>query len=220
MTHPIASLAALSTMQADAAAKKETESELIAILESQSSRKEKADACRKLGLVGSKNAVPALAALLGDEELSHMARYGLEPIIDATVDEALREALGKLKGRPLVGVVGSLGVRRDRSAVGLLATLLDNTEADVAPTAARSLGKIGTPEAAKALIGALGTEDAGLRVAVAEGCLDCAEQRLAEGKRDETVALCKAVAKADLPKHFRIAATQGMLHAQEEPAKP
>ncbi len=58
-----------------------------------------------------------LAALLGDEKLAHMARYGLEPIPDPAVDDALRDALGKLKGRPLVGVIGSIGVRRDTKAV-------------------------------------------------------------------------------------------------------
>jgi len=219
MTNPMTILAATSAVQADAAATKETENKLIAVFKSDAPRKEKVDACRQLGVIGTKNAVPALAALLGDEKLSHMARYGLEPIPDASVDEALRVALGKLKGRPLVGVVGSLGVRRDPAAAALLAKMLENTEADVAPTAARSLGKIGTPEAAKVLSGALVKAPARLRVAVAEGCLDCAEQRLAEGKREEAVALWQAVAKAGLPKHFRMAAARGMLLAREKPHK-
>ena len=46
-----------------------------------------------------------------------MARYALETIPDPSVDDALRDALGKLKGRPLLGVIGSLGVRRDAKAV-------------------------------------------------------------------------------------------------------
>ncbi len=219
MTEPMTILTALSAVEADAAATKETENKLIAVLGSDAPQKEKVDACRQLGVIGTKDAVPALAALLGDEKLSHMARYGLEPIPDASVDAALRDALDKLKGRPLVGVVGSLGVRRDPSAAALLAKLLDGAEPDVAPTAARSLGKIGTPEAANVLSAALAKAAARLRVAVAEGCLDCAEQRLAEGKRDEAVALCQAVAKADLPKHFRIAAAQGMILSSENPEK-
>ncbi|HUT11091.1 MAG TPA: HEAT repeat domain-containing protein, partial [Thermoguttaceae bacterium] len=74
------------------------ESDLIAVIKSDAPLKEKMDACRQLARIGTKDAVPALAALLGDEELSHMARYALEPIDDPSVDEALREALGKLKG--------------------------------------------------------------------------------------------------------------------------
>ena len=64
-------------------------------------------------MVGTKEAVPVLAALLADEKLAHMARYALEPIPDPAVDEAFRAALGNLKGRRLVGVICSIGVRRD-----------------------------------------------------------------------------------------------------------
>src|SRR5436305_1951267 len=92
---------------------------LVAVLTSDATPGAKADACRRLAVVGTRDAVPALAALLGDDKLAHMARYALEPIPDPSVDAALREALGKLQGRPLVGVIGSIGVRRDASAVGL-----------------------------------------------------------------------------------------------------
>src|SRR5438093_379267 len=54
----------------------------------------KAKACQRLAVVGDKGAVPALAALLSDPELSHYARFGLEPIHDASADDALRTALG------------------------------------------------------------------------------------------------------------------------------
>ena len=67
--------------------------------------------------IGNKDAVAPLAALLPDEKLSHMARYGLETIPSSAVDKALRDAAGKLQGRLLVGVIGSIGVRRDAKAV-------------------------------------------------------------------------------------------------------
>ncbi len=61
----------------------------------------------------------------------------------------LREALAKLKGRPLVGVIGSLGVRRDAKAVGPLSGLLKDSDPLVAQAAARSLGRIGNQAAAQ-----------------------------------------------------------------------
>jgi len=191
------------------------ESELIGVLKSDAPLKEKMDACRQLARIGTKDAVPVLAALLGDEELSHMARYALEPIDDPSVDEALRAALGNLKGRPLVGVIGSLGVRRDAKAVEPLAKMLGDSDPDVAATAARSLGKIGTPEAADVLKAALSKAPEALRAAVADGCLGCAEAMLAGGKRTEAAAMYDLVGKADLPKHFRIAAVQGALLARQ-----
>ncbi len=193
-----------------------SESERIAVLQSDAPQKEKVDACRELARIGSKEAVPALAALLSDEKLSHMARYGLEPIPDPAVDDALRDALGKLKGLPLVGVIGSIGVRRDAKAVGALVKLLEDADADVVRTAARSLGRIATPDAINALKGALANAPAERRPFVADGCLACAEALLGQDKRSEAAAIYQAVAMAELPKHFRIAAAHGMILAGQQ----
>ena len=58
-------------------ADKEQEAKLIAVVnKSDASLKDKADACRVLSLIGTKESVAPLAALLGDEKLSHLARYG------------------------------------------------------------------------------------------------------------------------------------------------
>jgi HEAT repeat protein len=179
------------------------EKKRIEVLKSDAPLKEKMDACRQLGVIGSATAVPALAELLGDEKLSHMARYALEPIPDAAVDKALREALGQLKGRPLVGVIGSVGVRRDARAVKTLAGLLDEDDPDVVQTAARSLGRIATPEAASALKARMATAPEAARCGVADGCLSCAENI---DDRKEAAALCEAVVKADVPEHVRAAA--------------
>ncbi len=55
-------------------ATKQQVDKLIAVLKTDAPHKEKADACRLLALVGTKDAIAPLAALLGDEKLSHMAR--------------------------------------------------------------------------------------------------------------------------------------------------
>ena len=86
------------------------EAELLAVLRSDATLQEKSAACRQLAGVATKEAVPTLAALLGDEKLSHMARYALETIRDPSVDDALRDALGKVQGSARLGVIGSLGV--------------------------------------------------------------------------------------------------------------
>src|ERR1035441_3236263 len=91
---------------------KEQVAKLCAVLSSDAPQKDKADACRELARIGTKDAVAPLAALLAYEQLSHGARYGLETIPDAAVDKALRDAAGKGPGRQFVGVIGSLGDRR------------------------------------------------------------------------------------------------------------
>ena len=150
--------------------------ELIAVLKSaDATRKDKVDACRLLSFIATKKAVPVLASLLADEELNHMARYALEPIGDPAVDEALLDALSRLKGRPLVGVIGSIGVRGETRAVKPLAKMLKSNDAMVAQAAARALGDIGDVAAAKALGGALPGSAGYTKLTVCEGMLRCAE---------------------------------------------
>jgi len=151
------------------------EAALIGVLKSSASEKDKADACMQLARVGTKASVQPLAALLVDDKLSHMARYALEPIPDASVDLALREAAGKLEGRKLVGVIGSIGVRRDAKAFDLLRDRLKDHDADVAQAAARALGRLGTADVAKALEDALTAAPEANRQAIYEGLFRCAE---------------------------------------------
>lgn len=105
--------------------------ELVAVLHSQTPLFEKARACQQLGEIGTKEAVPALAALLGDEHLSAYARSGLEGIPDSSAAAALRSALGTLKGSQLAGVINSLGVLRDARAVGALRSFGENPASGV-----------------------------------------------------------------------------------------
>ncbi|MCY3018434.1 MAG: HEAT repeat domain-containing protein [Planctomycetota bacterium] len=187
---------------------------LIAVLKSDAGPHEKSDACRELGVYGTKDAVPALAALLTDEKLATVARTGLEAIPDPAVDDALRNALPQVKGNLLAGVINSLGSRRDTKAVEPLAALLSDADAEVAGAAAASLGKIGTPAAAAALQKALPTAPAGVLPAICEGCLRCAEAALADGKRDDAIALYDRLRAVQVPDHIRIAVMRGAIVAR------
>jgi HEAT repeat protein len=187
---------------------REQEAKLIAVLKSDASRKAKADACRELARVGSQESVAPLAALLCDEELSHMARYGLEPIPDPSVDAALRDALEKAKGRQLVGVIGSIGVRRDPKALPALAKLLGDSDAEVSCAAARSLGRIGSLEAATTLEKALPNAPEAGRLAVCEGLFRCADALRAQGQRQEARTIYEQLRAAAVPEHVKQGATR------------
>jgi hypothetical protein len=81
---------------------------------------DKAKACQRLAVVGGKEAAPILAAQLADEQLNVYARTALEAIPDPAADAALRDAAGKLSGRPLVGVLNSIGKRRKDDSIALV----------------------------------------------------------------------------------------------------
>jgi HEAT repeat protein len=207
-------LAAASVWAAD-------EAQWIAVIQSNESVEKKSEACRELAHLGTKKAVPALAALLGDEKLSHMARYALEPIADPSVDAALREALGTLKGRPRLGAMGSLGVRRDAKAVEALAKLLADADAETAQSAARALGKIGTADAAKALQAALANAPAANRSDLCEGLFRCSEALAAEGQPAAAQSICDHLrGLKDAPQQVRAGAVRGAILVRKKEGIP
>ena len=198
----------------------EKERPLIAVLQSNAPSQEKAITCKRLAVCGSKAAVPALAALLPDKELASWARIALEAIPDPAADEALRQAMGGLKGRLLVGVINSIGVRRDAKAVDALVPRLKDADADVASAAAAALGRIGGAQAAKALEQSLAGAPPAVRPTVAEGCILCAERYLADGQRDAAIKLYDVVRKADVPKQRMLEATRGAILARQAAGVP
>jgi HEAT repeat protein len=194
----------------DAAARQELEARLVAVLKTEVSRDAKDYVCRKLRVIGTAAAVPALAELLSHQELSHMARFALERIPAAEAAQALRDALPNIDNALKVGVMGSLGARQDVASVPALVALLSDADATVARSAALALGAIRVPEAASALREAKPQSDA-LRIALTDACLACAEGLLAAGKKAEAMTLYKGFVGEDQPKHVRLAATRGML---------
>lgn len=207
--------AAPSFGQGDPKAALAQEDKLIAVLKSDAPRKEKADACRVLAVVGTKACVPVLAEMLADRELSHMAFYALEPIPDPAVDECLRDALGRLRGRPLIGAIQAVGVRRDVKAVDALAGLLKARQPGPIQPAARSLGCIGNAAAAKALQEAVDRAPAVRRLAICEGLLRCAERMVAENQRDAAAAIYDQLREmSDVPHQVRTAAVRGAILAR------
>jgi HEAT repeat protein len=206
--------------QAAQPAANERVDKLIAVLKSDAPQKAKADACRELAIIGTKDAIAPLAALLSDEKLSHNARYALEPIADPAVDEVLRDALGKLKGRPLAGVIGSIGIRRDGKAVELLAGLLADGDADVSQAAARALGRIGNPPAAKALQDVLPNAPAANQLAVCEGLFRCAEALSASGQRDQAIAIYDRLLSVQGLHQVRTGALRGAILTRQKEGLP
>jgi hypothetical protein len=120
--------------------------DLVAILDdSDATEFAKAKACQRLALVGDDAAVPALAGLLGDAQLSHYARTALEPMPPGAADQALRDALGKLQGSLLVGVINSIGVRRAPLALAGLAQLRQSDDQAVRDAATAAINRIRRP---------------------------------------------------------------------------
>ncbi|MEN6425326.1 MAG: HEAT repeat domain-containing protein [Phycisphaerales bacterium] len=205
---------------AQTVASKSDEPKLIAtVKDSSAPLKARIDACRQLAIIGGKDSIAPLAALLGDEQLSHNARYALQMNPDPAVDEALRDALGKVKGRPLVGIIHTVGYRRDAKAVGTLGNLVNSGNPVVAGAAARALGSIGNAEAVQALQQALGKVPAECKLDCYEGLLRGAESLAAGGKTQDATAVYDQLYKSDAPHQVRGGALRAAILTRQADGK-
>ncbi|NOX55521.1 MAG: hypothetical protein GXP27_14010 [Planctomycetes bacterium] len=192
------------------------QTQLVALLRSEAPYMQKLAACKRLAAIGDKEAVPALAPLLLDEKLSHAARIALEAIPDPQAGAALRAALPKLQGQVLVGVINSIGMRRDAEAVAavseyLSAEAVSQSSREVVDAAARALGRMATPTAVQRLTEALKSGDETVRVAAGHGGLLAADTLAAQGNSRQALALYDAIRTADVGQSARLAATRGAI---------
>ena len=211
--------AAVVAAPGDEATQKLLEKQLTAILSSDAKRGAKSYTLRKLSMIATREAVPAIAPLLTDKELSHMARFALERIGCPMSRKAMRLAVGKVAGREKVGMINSLGQLRDADSASALIGLLGDSDPGVAGAAATALGRIGGAQAAAALRAFRDKAPKALAVVAANAYLDVAESLLAAGKTAEAAMIYKQL-ENDKIKVVRLAASRGMVAADPAGAMP
>ncbi|MGO8927171.1 MAG: HEAT repeat domain-containing protein [Limisphaerales bacterium] len=191
---------------------KDIEAKLLAVLRAPETTKDaKRYICRWLAVVGSAECIPAVAPLLTDADLSHPARMALEPMASPAAGTALRDALPKVKGRLLAGLIGSIGVRRDPEAVGALAAAAKDDDPVVANAAIMALGAIGTESAAQTLA-ALQVAPA-LSRALARARITAAGHFRSDGANSQAVAIYRDLMQPVQPQFIRMAALKGLIGA-------
>ena len=204
---------AIIATHGNAAARKELEKRLVDVLTGGISRSAMDYVCRRLRIVGTKQSVDALAALLSSEETSHIARYALERIPDEKAAEVMRDSLPKVSSKLKPGIIGSLGKRQDEKSIQAVSKLLSDSDIQVAKAAAESLAMIGTPAAAGELVKFAKKASASMKLPVADACLVCAEQFLTNGEKSEAVAIYNELKGDNMPSHIKAAAMKGVLTA-------
>jgi HEAT repeat protein len=166
--------------------------------------------CSKLAMIGSKSSVVALAALLGKPEFATAARNALESIPEPQATKALRDNLSKLTGSSRIGLINSLGARRDADSVRALSTLTQDKDLAVVGGAIAALGDIATSKAAKALLSFKPKTPESLRLKLADAVLICADRLSAAGKKADAHVLYQALVKTEQSNHVQEAAARGL----------
>ena len=195
------------------------EARLIAVLEAPGATLPgKQFACQMLRTVGSAQCVPAVSRLLTDEKLSHVARQVFQDLRDPAVDEALRQALARTQGDLRLGIVHTLGDRRNRSSLEAISALAAGADEATARAALNALGKIGGAPAADALE-RLQTPGS-LRGAWADASLRCAAGLAATGDAGRAQRIAQSLFEGDYPLAVRAGAFGALVQAQREQAAP
>ncbi len=151
---------AIAEVGLNAGALADIERRLVAILQSPESTPAARQAVAvRLGRIIPANpparhpALGALTPLLLAKDATDvdLARAALEPVSGRQVDALFVSALKQASGAPRLALIQAVGQRRQRSAVPVLASLLNGPDADVAAAAAQALGAIGDGKAVSAL---------------------------------------------------------------------
>ncbi len=138
----------------------------------------------------------------------------------AKAGRALTDALGKTSGLTKVGIINSLGFRRETRAVPALVKLLTDQDAQVAAAAATALGQIGGSQALRALQAATPNSTGPVHNALVDACLRCANRLLAAGSQSKALAIFQRLYDTEKRDGIRTAAYRGMIQASGKRALP
>ena len=196
------------------------EKALVKLLDSDASLACKQEACRRLWIVGSETAVPALAKLLSssDTRLVEAACYALSRCPSKAAGQALRGALPQAQGISLAVVITALGDRRDAQADATVASLASSREAVVADAATAALGKIATPLAVAKLRDGL-AGDAARQASASAALLQAGQEMARQGKAFAARKVFEELASAP-QRHIRRGALLGRIQLGGAEAVP
>jgi HEAT repeat protein len=213
-------LLAVSTLVAKAqgsvAQTRDFEQRFIAFLKSEASLASKDFVCRQLSVMGSEASVPVLAGMLAEPKTAEIARYALERIPGAAVNQALREALAKSSDKTRIGMINTLGRRRDPDAVPALRRLAVGPDPATAGPALFALAEIADAGALQALAEAQEKSTGALRVTAGQAYLKAAD-RLAE---PAALPIYKKLYAAGEPPMVRVGALNGIARVGGAQAVP
>lgn len=193
---------------------------LAAMTLTDSTPESKQFACRQLALIGTADEVPALSGFLSTDKSGDSARIALERIPGPAAGATLRAALAGSEGKRRIGIINSIGERREQESIAVLAPMLDAKDSEQVEAAAAALGKIGGEKSAAALSKKRSHAPAESRSIFTDNLLLCADQLLATGQEAKAAAIYDQCKSADEPTATREAALRGFVTARGEKAIP
>jgi len=189
---------------------------LLDILSDNTPRPGKEFICRRLAVIGSNRAISVLSKLLVKSETTDMARYALERMPINAASEVLRNAMVKTEGMVRIGIIDSLGKRRDKHACAALAELLNESDTNLVNAAATALGYIANEQAEQALAAAKSSVPASCQIRVLDAYLCCADMLVTQGNAARAMNIYAELIDENIPEVIRCAAKQAIQRVKEK----
>ena len=198
----------------DAATRQALEVGLVQLLAPSSTFEACRFACKQLGIIGSKSALPTLGGMLKSDENVSIACLALTTYPPGQADDTLRSALASAPTAARIQIINTLGDRRDSHSVKPLARLTAELDHSVAAAAIASLGKIGDQSAWATLASLRNTAAPDLASTITEARVRCAANLAAAGSRKAATIAYEQLLAASEPVYVRRAALAGLLRLE------
>jgi HEAT repeat protein len=200
-------------------ARPQLEAGLVQLLAPSATFEARRFACKQLGIIGSKTALPALSLLLTNDETAGIACLALTTYPPGRADEILRDALMSAAGTARIQIINTLGDRRDSKAVKVLVQLAADADLSTAKAAIAALGKIADQSAWKAIAAMPVAAGPALQPGLTEALLRYAEAHAASGDTKTAAELYEELMSASQPTYVRRAALDGLLRVDKAQAE-
>jgi HEAT repeat protein len=202
--------------QSSPALRKQLEAGLVQLLASTSTFEARRFACKQLGIIGSKSALPVLAELLKSDETAGIACLALTTYPPGKTDEILRAALPSAPAAARIQIINTLGDRQDANAVKLLTRLAADADSSIARAALASLGKIGDQAAWRAIEALPRDANSVLQSALTEATLRCAGALAGAGDRKAAMPIYEQLLAPSEAAYVRRAALDALLRLDKD----
>lgn len=168
--------------------------------------------------IGGAECVDGLGELLKSANplCREQARCILEKIpAPAAIDKLHQALFAAIESQWQIGLINSLGARRDAASIDWIARMLKNRDASVAQAAATALGSIGSTNAVGILNDLRLVSVGELHNAIGDALLACAENALSSGDTDTALTIWRKMYENPTEARLlRIAALRAMVAAQ------
>ncbi len=195
--------------QSDPGTAREAEKQLLASLQSRPTNSGRDFLCRQLSLIGTDQSVPVLESMLVSPDTSNVARYALERIPGPAANGALRKHLSDAAEAEKIGLINSLGNRRDAEALPALEGLAKSSSPAVAIAAVSALGKIAGMTSLTILDRIRTSASGAVQQAALDAYLLCIDSLLKEGKKSQAADQYRLLTVPGQPVAARLAALRG-----------